>query len=142
MRSLLVFAIGLLLGPLSWGASYQISGKFEPFDNTTGFFVCQAVLAIPTLVIGLRAGMLRALLGLVGAWIGMNTYAYTFGSSETRAWILLLLFSLLTLLVFPAIAGILGGIVRAIRKRQVRTHAGALRQSSPPIISSTPTTYG
>ena len=124
MRSLLVFAIGLLLGPLSWGASQLVSGKFEPFDNTTGFFVCQAVLAIPTLVIGLRAGMLRALLGLVGAWIGMNAYAYTFGSSETRAWILLLLFSSLTLLVFPAVAAIVGGIVRAIRKRRAPTPAG------------------
>ena len=59
MRSLLVFAIGLLLGPLSWGASYLISGKFEPFDNSIGFYLCQTVLAIPTLVIGLRAGMLR-----------------------------------------------------------------------------------
>lgn len=128
MRSLAVFAIGLLLGPLSWGASQLMSGKFEPFDNTTGFFVCQTVLAIPTLVIGLRAGMLRALLCLVGAWIGMNAYAYLFGSSETRAWILLLLFSSLTLLVFPAVAAIVGGIVRAIRKRQAPTHAGALKQ--------------
>jgi hypothetical protein len=124
MRSLAVFAIGLLLGPLSWGASQLVSGKFEPFDNATGFFICQAMLAVPALVIGLRAGVLRALLGLVGAWIGMNAYAYTFGSSETRAWILLLLFSSLTLLVFPAIAAIVGGIVRAVRKRQARTPAG------------------
>ena len=128
MRSLLVFAIGLLLGPLSWGASQLISGKFEPFDNTTGFFVCQAVLAIPTLIIGLRVGMLRALFGLVGAWIGMNAYAYLFGSGETRAWILLLLFSSLTLLVLPAIAAIVGGIVRAIRKRPAPTAAAELRQ--------------
>lgn len=117
MRSLLVFAIGLLLGPLSWGASYLISGKFEPFDNSIGFYLCQTVLAIPTLIIGLRVGVLRALLCLAGAWIGMNAYAYTFGSSETRAWIVLLLFSSLTLLVFPALAGIVGGIVRAIRRR-------------------------
>ena len=128
MRSLLVFAIGLLLGPLSWGASQLMSGKFEPFDNATGFFVCQAVLAIPTLIIGLRVGMLRALFGLVGAWIGMNAYAYLFGSGETRAWILLLLFSSLTLLVLPAIAAIVGGIVRAIRKRPAPTAAAELRQ--------------
>lgn len=128
MRSILVFAIGLLLGPLSWGAAQLMSGTFEPFDNATGFFICQAVLAVPTLIIGLRAGMLRALLGLVGAWIGMNGYAYLFGSSETRAWILLLLFSSLTLLVFPAVAGIIGGGARAIRKRPAPTAAAELRQ--------------
>lgn len=124
MRILLYLATGLLLGPSSWVASQLISGKFEPFDNSTGFFLCQAVLAIPALIIGLRVGMLRALLCLVGAWIGMNAYAYTFGNSETRAWILLLLFSSLTLLAFPAIAGIVGGIVRAIlRKSWNRTGA-------------------
>ena len=128
MRSLLVFAIGLLLGPLSWGVSYLISGKFEPFDNSTGFFLCQAVLAIPTLIIGLRVGILRALLCLVGAWLGMNAYAYAFGSSKTRAWIVLLLFTSLTLLVFPAMAGIVGGILRAIRKRMTPTYERELRQ--------------
>lgn len=128
MRILFYFAVGLLLGPLSWVVSQPISGKFEPFDNTTGFFLCQAVLAIPILIIALRVGMLRALLGLFGAWIGMNAYAYLFGSSETRAWIVLLLFSSLTLLVFPAVAAIVGGIVRAIRKRRAPTHAGALGQ--------------
>ncbi|NOT88620.1 MAG: hypothetical protein HOP03_10590 [Lysobacter sp.] len=121
MRILLYFAIGLLLGPLSWVASQLVSGKFEPFDNSTGFFLCQAVLAIPVLVIGLRVGMLRALLCLVGAWIGMNAYAYAFGSSETRAWIVLLLFSSLTLLVFPAVAGGVGGIVRAILRKSRKT---------------------
>jgi hypothetical protein len=117
MRIVLVFVLGVLLGPLSWGASQLASGKFEPFDNATGFFVCQVVLAIPALVIGLRLGMLRALLCLVGAWVGMNTYAYAFGSSETQAWIVLLLFSSLVLLVFPAVAGIVGGIVRAILRK-------------------------
>jgi hypothetical protein len=128
MRILLYLAIGLLLGPSSWVASQLISGKFEPFDNSTGFFLCQAVLAIPALIIGLRVGMLRALLCLVGAWIGMNAYAYTFGSSETRAWILLLLFSSMALLVFPAVAGIGGGIVRAIRKRKTPTYEREVRQ--------------
>lgn len=121
MRAFAVFLLGILLGALSWGAAYLVSGTFEPFDNSTGFFVCQAVLAVSALVIGLRVGMLRALLCLVGAWLGMNAYAYAFGSSETRAWIVLLLFSSLTLLVFPAMAGILGGIARAILRKSGRT---------------------
>ena len=121
MRAFAVFLLGILLGALSWGAAYLVSGTFEPFDNSTGFFVCQAVLAVFALAIGLRVGMLRTLLCLVGAWLGMNAYAYVFGSSETRAWFMLLLFTSLTLLVFPAMAGILGGIVRAIQRKSGRT---------------------
>ena len=82
------------------------------------------MLALPALVIGLRVGILRTLLMLTGAWIGMNVYAYGFGSSETRAWIVLLLFSSLALLVFPAIAGIFGGTVRAIVQK-ARNRIGA-----------------
>jgi hypothetical protein len=117
MRLILIFLAGVLLGHLSWGASYLLTGTFEPFDNSTGFFVCEAVLAVPAFVIGLRAGVLRALLCLLGAWVGMNAYAYAFGSSETRAWIVLLLFSSLTLLAFPAVAGVIGGIARAILRK-------------------------
>lgn len=108
---------GIALGAAGWCASYLVTGKFEPFDNSTGFFVCEAVLAVPAFVIGLRAGVPRALLCLLGAWVGMNAYAYAFGSSETRAWIVLLLFSSLALLAFPAMAGVIGGIVRAILRK-------------------------
>ena len=54
MRAFAVFLLGILLGALSWGAAYLVSGTFEPFDNSTGFFVCQAVLAVFALAIGLR----------------------------------------------------------------------------------------
>ncbi len=120
MRALALFALGLILGPLSWATAYAISGTFEPFDNTTGFFVCQAILALALFVAGLRAGMLRAFGCLVGVWVGMNAYAWLAGSSETRAWIVLLLFSSLTLLMFPLAAAIAGGIVRAVRARRAR----------------------
>jgi hypothetical protein len=117
MRIVILFVIGLLLGAASWRVSYAVSGAFEPFDSATGFFVCQTVLALPALAIGMRAGILRALLMLAGAWAGMNAYVYTFGDSGSRAWIALLLFTSLTLLVFPAIAGMLGGILRAILRK-------------------------
>ena len=100
MRAWLVFLAGIVLGAASWAIPGAITGKFEPFDDTTGFFLCQTVLAASALIVGLRAGLLHALLCLVGAWVGMNVYAYTFGSSETRAWILLLLSSSLALLRF------------------------------------------
>lgn len=118
MKAWLVFLVGIVLGAASWAIPGAITGKFEPFDNTTGFYLCQSVLALSALIVGLRAGFLRALLCLVGAWVGMNVYAYTFGSSEMRAWILLLLFSSLTLLMFPLAAAIVGGLVRRVRTRR------------------------
>lgn len=123
MKTLLLLPAGIALGATSWAICGAVTGKFEPFDNITGFFLCQTILALPMLILGLRAGMLRALFCLFGAWIGMNAYAYLFGSSETRAWIVLLLFSSLTLLVFPAIAAIGGGIMHAMQRRS-RAHAG------------------
>lgn len=118
MKAWLVFLAGIVLGAASWAIPGAITGKFEPFDNTTGFYLCQSVLALSALIVGLRAGFLHALLCLVGAWVGMNVYAYTFGSSEMRAWILLLLFSSLTLLMFPLAAAIVGGLVRRVRTRR------------------------
>jgi hypothetical protein len=118
MRTLALFALGLILGPLSWAVAYAVSGTFEPFDNTSGFFVCQAVLALGLFFVALRAGILRALACLVGAWAGMNAYAYAFGSTEMRAWIVLMLFASLTLLMIPLAAAIIGGIVRSVRARR------------------------
>lgn len=118
MRAFAVFLIGLALGPLSWLAAQAVSGKFEPFDDGRGFLVCQTVLSIALFVVGLRTGMLRALLCLLGVWAGMNAYGYAAGGSEMRAWIVLLMFSSVTLLLFPLVAGILGGIVRAVRARR------------------------
>jgi hypothetical protein len=118
MRALAVFLIGLALGPLSWLAAQAVSGTFEPFDDGIGFLVCQVVLSIALFVVGLRTGVLRALLCLVGVWVGMNAYGYLAGSSEMRAWIVLLMFSSLSLLAFPLAAGVLGGAVRALRARR------------------------
>jgi hypothetical protein len=125
MRLFILFAFGFLLGAASWSVSYSVSGTFEPFDSATGFFVCQAILALPALAIGMRAGMLRTLLMLTGAWAGMNAYVYTFGDSGSRAWIVLLFFTSLALLALPAIAGILGSILRAILRKSRDTTGAA-----------------
>jgi hypothetical protein len=118
MRVLAWCVLGLLLGPASWWAAGAVSGRFEPFDSTLGFLVCQLVLVVSLGCIGLRAGILRALSCLFGVWLGINAFAWLAGDSETRAWIVLLLFSSLTLLMFPLAAALLGGTVRVWRARQ------------------------
>ena len=122
-RVLVAFVVGLLLGPASWWIAGLASGRFEPFDDSAGFFVCQAVLALPMGALAFRRGLPTSLPALPGAWLGMSLYAYAFGSDETRAWIVLLLFSSLTLLMFPLAAMIFGGIGPALRRRGARRRA-------------------
>ncbi len=127
MKLFWLFVCGCLVGAASWPIAGVLSGRFEPFDSAIGFYVCQAVLALPALWASLRFGLLRTLPLLFGAWVGMNVYAYAFGSDETRAWILLGLFSSLTLLMIPLAATILGTTARAIRHRSAarKTNASA-----------------
>lgn len=139
LRTLLAaFALGLLLGPASWWIVRLATDRFEPFDNSAGFFLCQAVLALPMAVLAFRRGMIAALPALPGAWIGMNAYAYAFGSGETRAWIVLLLFSSLTLLMFPLAATVAGGIGHALRRRMARRGAAGDGMRSSPATQTNP----
>lgn len=125
MKVFWLFVFGCLVGTASWPIAGAFSGRFEPFDSTVGFYVCQAVLALPALWASLRFGFLRTLALLFGAWLGMNVYAYAFGSDETRAWILLGLFSSLALLMLPLAASLFGAVARALRRRT------AARESNP-----------
>lgn len=126
-KLLLWMVVGLVLGALSWIAPATITGIFEPFDNALGFWLCQAILALSMLLIGLHQGTLSALSALVGAWAGMNAYAYVAGSSETRAWIVLLMFSSLSLLAFPMLCAVFGGAAHALSRRKRR------RTDTPPL---------
>lgn len=132
-RVLVAFVVGLLLGPASWWIAGLVSGKFEPFDDSAGFFVCQAVLALPMFALAFRRGLPTSVPALPGAWLGMNLYAYALGSDETRAWIVLLLFSSLTLLMLPLASMLAGGIGHALRRRAARRRAAGdgMRSSAP-----------
>lgn len=124
LRTLLAaFALGLLLGPASWLVVRLATGRFEPFDDSAGFYLCQGVLALPMAALAFRRGVIAAMPALPGAWVGMIGYASAFGSDETRAWIVLLLFSSLTLLMVPLAALLAGGIGHALRRRMARRGA-------------------
>ncbi len=105
---------GIFLGAVSWGIVALVSDKFEPFDSSSGFYIGQALLSISALVIAYRSGICRLFFFLLGAYVGMNTYAYTFGTSEHRAWFLLALFATLFLLVYPLVFGIVGHLSKFI----------------------------
>jgi hypothetical protein len=111
---------GGVAGTASWALPHAITGVFEPFDDSLALLICQAILTLPALYAGLRAGFLRSFAGLGCAWAGMNAYAYSFGSSEAQVWIRLLMFTSITLLLVPAVAATVGAISRAfLRKSRV-----------------------
>jgi hypothetical protein len=111
MEKFVTFIIGILLGALSWGMADTVSGTFEPFDSDTGFLVTQVILSFAALMFGLKKGIIASVIFVAGGYMGMNAYAYAFGGSEARAWAMLGVVTTIGLVVFPALAGLLGGIV-------------------------------
>lgn len=133
MKLVWLFVCGCVVGAASWPIAGLFSGRFEPFDTTVGFYVCQAVLALPALWASLRFGFLRTLPLLFGAWLGMNVYAYLFGSDETRAWIVLGMVSSLVFLMLPLAATLFGAAARMIRRRASARASNAVAR--PPLES-------
>jgi hypothetical protein len=117
MKKLVTFVFGLLLGALSWGMAYALSGKFEPFDSDVGFFATQTILSSAAFLAGFKKGISDSFVLVAGGYIGMNSYAYTFGGSEAQAWAFLGAITTVALLFYPVLAGLLGSIVRHVRSR-------------------------
>lgn len=108
----LAIPIGLIIGAFSWGVVSLVSESFEPFDNSVGFYTGQFFLSVTAAYFGYRCGFKSVLFYLFGAYVGMNSYAYIFGSSETRAWYQLGLATSLILLVYPVISGVIGELIQ------------------------------
>ena len=117
--------IGLLLGAFSWGVVSLVSDRFEPFDSETGFYIGQIVLSVGAIYFGYKNGVKTVLIYLIGAHLGMNIYAYIFGSSETRVWFQLGLVTTLALLIYPLISGVIGKLIRYAQK----TYNKSLKQT-------------
>ena len=111
MEKLITLIIGVLLGALSWGMAYEVSGTFEPFDSGTGFLVTQVILSLAAFMFGFKKGIVASVVLVAGGYVGMNAYAYAFGGSEARAWAVLGAITTIALILLPASAGLLGGIV-------------------------------
>lgn len=117
MEKFITGIIGFLLGALSWGIAYAVSGTFEPFDSGVGLLVTQAILSSAALMIGFKKGSIASVVLVAGGYMGMNAYAYAFGGSEARAWAMLGAVTTVGLVILPALAGLLGGIVSRLSSR-------------------------
>lgn len=126
MEKFITCIIGFLLGALSWGMAYAVSGTFEPFDSGVGLLVTQAILSSAALMFGFKKGSIASGVLVAGGYMGMNVYAYAFGGSEARAWAMLGAVTTVGLVILPALAGLLGGIVSRLssRHRQQKAKQG------------------
>ena len=105
MKNGALLLAGIIVGALSWVICPLVSGQFEPFDTGIGFILGQLLMSLFTVVVGWYASTRNLLVSILGIYFGQNIYAYIFGTSEAKAWAILLLFTSITLCIFPIIAG-------------------------------------
>jgi len=103
--------VGIILGAFSWGVVTLVSDVYEPFDNPKGFYIGQVVLSFTAGYFGYIGGFKTVIIYLMCAYIGMNSYAYIFGSDEDRAWFGLGLITTLVLFIYPLLSGLFGKLV-------------------------------
>lgn len=111
-RIILALVSGVALGALSWAIVPLVSNKFEPFDTEIGFYLGQAILSAGAFYVGFSKGFKQVVILIVGMYVGGNLYAYIFGSSEARAYVVLGLIMHWALCVYPLLAGALGKLAR------------------------------
>ena len=112
-----ISTIGVLVGAASWGVVGLVSDSYEPFDSDLGSFVGQFILSSIAFWIGCKKRFKDLATYLTGAYIGMNVFAYIFGSSEHRAWVLLGTLTSIALIILPLVFGVIGIMVSSLRQK-------------------------
>jgi MFS family permease len=131
-----ILIFGFFIGAGSWGVVALVSDIFEPFDNSRGFYIGQILLSLSALGIAYKSGIWKLLLFLLSSYVGMNTYAFIFGTSDQRAWFLLGLLTTLSLLVFPLIFGIVGQLANFVVSKFRARNTFAAQPGAPPDAST------
>ena len=112
------FTSGIILGALSWAVCPLVSNSFEPFDTGSGFIIGQLTMLIFISYVGWSTNIKNVVIRVVGLYMGQNTYAYIFGTSETKAWATLLLFTSIALCLLPLLSGLIARGVNVYLRRQ------------------------
>ncbi|WP_265943288.1 hypothetical protein [Dechloromonas sp. A34] len=99
-------AAGIVLGALSWSLAAIASGHFEPYDSGLGLLANQLVLSVPAGLLALKRGARACLVLVLGSYLGMNLYAFTFGGGEQRAWLSLGMVASLLLIIVPLLVAL------------------------------------
>ena len=90
----------------------HIFDTFEPFDTEFGFLIGQSFMLIFMVYVGWSSSFKQLLIGLIGLYLSQNMYAYIFGTSEQKAWALLLLITSLALCIIPLVSGLIARFIK------------------------------
>ncbi len=121
MNKRILFISGVILGALSWAICPLVSDRFEPFDTGRGYFIGQFVMLIFVSYIGWFSNIKKVILSVAGLYVGQNVYAYIFGTSEAKAWAVLLLFTSIFLCLLPLVGGLVARGVNVYLQRQTKS---------------------
>ncbi|MEQ1790257.1 MAG: hypothetical protein ABL857_07425, partial [Rickettsiales bacterium] len=114
------FIIGIILGGLGWYISLLVSGVFEPFDSEVGFYTLQVFLSALSFTIAYKTiSLVKSFQFVSGIYVGQVSYSYIFGSSEARAWVLLGMVAIISLCIYPIIAGIIGILIGKVSNKKL-----------------------
>jgi hypothetical protein len=121
MNNSALFLAGIILGALSWAICPLVSESFEPFDTGTGFIIGQLVMVIFVSFIGWSKNVKAVILSVAGLYVGQNTYAFIFGTSEAKAWAILLLFTSIFLCLLPLVSGLIARSINVYLQRHTKS---------------------
>ena len=122
MNKKVILVIGFILGCFSWAICPLVSDRFEPFDTGIGYLIGQVIMSVFTVYVGFIANYKKLLVAVLGLYIGQNAYAYIMGSSEAKAWAILLIFTSIFLCIIPLVFGLLArGTTVYLRHRKTNS---------------------
>lgn len=120
MNKISIFVIGFILGAISWAICPFVSDRFEPFDTGKGFIIGQLIMIVFAAYIGWANNIKNVIISVAGMYVGQNAYAYEFGTSEAKAWALLLLATSIFLCILPLISGLVTRGINVLLQRQTK----------------------
>ena len=104
-----IVILGTIFGIFSWAICPIVSDRVEPFDTMMGHLIGQFVMLIWLVYIGYSCHSFKSVaLGVLGIYLGQVVYAFILNP----AWILLGVFTILSLCVIPALGGFIAAGIR------------------------------
>lgn len=122
-KHLRTIASGVAIGAASWFFASVVSGEFEVYDSSMGLAVNQSILSVSAALVATRYRASAALLFIVSAYLGLNSFAYVMGSSESRVWAGLGAVVSVLLFLIPVIAAFGAVTVRTLLRARARSQS-------------------
>ena len=119
---------GVIVGILPWAIATRLFGITEIYNTPAGSYVA---LSLPTLFafyIALKNGLSKALVFMLGVYLGTVFYPYFFGNGEQKVWIGLGSVMAFAHLFYAFVAAFAGWIARVIYLRFFDKHATQVTQ--------------